>query len=67
MNDEFRRQPIALGELGVTGLAAVEQAALLEQLRPRRAMDRAIDAAATEQRRVAALTMASTESVVMSA
>jgi len=60
MNDEFRRQPITPGELGVTGLAAVEQAALLEQLRPGRAPPPSSDG-------FAALTMASTESVVMSA
>ncbi len=46
------RQPIASGDLGVTGLAAMERAAFGQELRPGPAMDRAIDAAAAEQRRV---------------
>ena len=62
-----RRQPITSGDLGAAGLAAIERAAFGEKLRPGRAMDRAIDAAAAEQRRLAALTMASTRKVVMSA
>ena len=45
-------QPIAPGDLGVAGIAAMECAALREQFRPRRAMDRAIDAAPTEERRI---------------
>ena len=52
MNHMPRRQPIALGDLGVAGLAAVERAAFGEQLGPGRAMDRAIDATAAEQRRI---------------
>ena len=45
-----RRQPIALGDLGVAGLAAMQRAAFGEQLRTGCAMDRAVDAAAAEQR-----------------
>lgn len=44
------REPIAFGDLGVAGLAAVQGPALGEQLGARGAMDRAIDAAASEQR-----------------
>ena len=47
-----RRQPISPGDLGATGLAAMERAAFGQQLRPGRAMDRAIDPAAAQQRRV---------------
>ena len=47
-----RRQPIAAGDLGVAGLAAMERAAFGEQLGPGGAMDRAVDAAAAEQRRI---------------
>ena len=52
MNHMPRRQAIASGDFGVAGLAAVQRAAFGQQLRPGRAMDRAIDAAAAEQRRV---------------
>ena len=45
-------QPIAARDLGRAGLAAAERPAFGEQLRSRRAMDRAIDAAAAEQRAV---------------
>ena len=45
-------EPIALGDLGVAGLAAVEHAAFGHELRPRSTMDRAIDAAPAEQRRI---------------
>ena len=47
-----RRQPIAQGDFGAAGLAAMEAAAFGEKFGSRRAMDRAIDAAAAEQRRV---------------
>ena len=50
MNHMPRRQPITLGDFGVAGLAAMERAAFGQQLGPGRAMDRAIDAAAAEQR-----------------
>jgi hypothetical protein len=50
MNDMPRRKLVALGDLGVAGLAATKGAAFGEQLRPGRAMDRAIDAASAEQR-----------------
>ena len=47
-----RRQAVALGDLGVAGLAAVERPALGQQLGPRRTMDRAIDAAPAKERRI---------------
>jgi hypothetical protein len=50
MNDMRCGQTIALGDLGIAGRAAAKRAAFGEQLRPGRAMDCAIDAAATEQR-----------------
>jgi hypothetical protein len=43
------RQAVATGDLGVTGLAAVEHPAFSHELRPRSTMDRPIDAAAAEQ------------------
>ena len=52
MNHMPRRQPVSPGDFGAAGLAAMERAALGEQLRPRGAMDRAIDAAPAEQGRV---------------
>ena len=45
-------EPIALGDLGMTGLAAVEHPALGHEFRPRSTMDRTIDAATAEQRRI---------------
>ena len=47
-----RRQPVAARDLGVAGLAAMQRPAFRKQLRPRRAMDGAIDATAAEQRRI---------------
>ena len=47
-----RRQPISLGDLGVAGLAAMKRAAFGQEVRPRRAMDRTIDTAPAEQRRI---------------
>jgi len=47
-----RRQPITPGDFGVAGCAAVKRAAFRQQLRPGRPMDRAIHAAAAEQRRI---------------
>ncbi|MDB5579708.1 MAG: hypothetical protein JWR80_4884 [Bradyrhizobium sp.] len=52
MNDMARRQAITPGDFGAAGLAAMEGAAFREQLWPRRAMDRAIDAAPAEQGRI---------------
>ena len=49
MDDVPRGQAVALGDLGVAGLAAVQRAALFQKLRAGRAMDRAIDAAAAQQ------------------
>src|SRR5262249_56087485 len=51
VDDEPRRQPIPPGELGVAGLAAAKQAALVEQLRPGGAVDGAVDPATPAQRR----------------
>src|SRR4051794_26418592 len=50
MDDMPRRQPIGFGDLGVAGGAAAQRAALGEQFRPGGAMDRAVYAAAAEQR-----------------
>jgi len=47
-----RRQTIGLGDLGVTGFATIQHAAFDGELRPGRAMNRAVDAAATQQRRI---------------
>lgn len=52
VNHMPRRQPISQGDFGAAGLATMERAAFGEKLRPRRAMDRAIDAAANEQGRI---------------
>jgi hypothetical protein len=45
-------EPIALGDLGIAGLAAVEHPALGHEVGPRSAMDRAIDAAPAKERRI---------------
>ena len=47
-----RRQLISQGDFGVAGLAAMERAAFGQQFGAGRAMNRAIDAAATEQGRI---------------
>jgi hypothetical protein len=52
MNDMPRRKPVAMGDLGVAGLAATKRAAFGEQPWPGCAMDCAIDPAAAEQRGV---------------
>jgi hypothetical protein len=46
------RQEISFGDLGIAGFAAVERPAFGQQLRPGRVMDRTIDAAPAEQRRI---------------
>ena len=46
------RQPIAPGDFGVAGFAATQRAAFCQQLRSRRAVDRAVDATAAKQRGV---------------
>ena len=46
------RQPISAGDFGIAGRAAIQRAAFGKQFGPGRAMDRAIDAAAAEQRRI---------------
>jgi hypothetical protein len=48
----LRRQPIALGDLRLADAATTEQAARIEQLRARSAMDRPIHATAAEQRSI---------------
>jgi len=48
MDDVLRRQPVARRDLGFAGVAAAECLALGAQLRPGRAMDRAIDPAAAQ-------------------
>src|ERR1700743_3062792 len=45
-------KPIALGDLGVAGLAAVEHTAFGDKLGPGRPMDRAIHAAPAKERRI---------------
>ena len=45
-------QPVAGSDLGAAGFAAMKGAAFLEQLRSCGAMDRAIDPAAAEKRRI---------------
>ena len=47
-----RRESITFGNLGVAGLAAVQRPAFGQQLWPGCIMDRAIDAAPAEQRRI---------------
>src|SRR5690606_1751802 len=47
-----RRQPVAPGDAHLAGRAAAEAPALLEQLGTRGAVDRAVDAASTEERRI---------------
>jgi hypothetical protein len=45
-------EPITLGDLGITGGATLQRTAFGQQFRPRGPMDRAIDPAAAEQRRI---------------
>ena len=52
MDHVLCRKPIAFGDLGVAGRAAMQHAALGEQFRAGGAMDRAIDAAPAKERRV---------------
>ena len=52
MNHMAGRQTVSTADFGFSGIAAVQQTAFRQKLRPCRAMDRAIDAAATEQRRI---------------
>jgi hypothetical protein len=52
MNHMPRRQPIAAGDFGAAGFAALEGAALGKEVGPGRAMDRTIHAATAEQRRI---------------
>ena len=48
MNHMPCRQPISKGDFGLAGRAAMEGSAFGQKLRPGRAMDCAIDAAAAE-------------------
>ncbi len=48
----FRRKPVSPGDLGVTGLAAVEHAALGHKLGTGGAMNGAIDPAPAQERRI---------------
>jgi hypothetical protein len=50
MNDKSARQTIAPRNLGVTGLAAAQPGAFLQQARPGSAMDGAVYPAPTQQR-----------------
>ncbi len=47
-----RREQVAFGDLGVAGLAAVQHPAFGEQFGAGGIMDRTIDAASAEQRRI---------------
>lgn len=50
VNDVLCREAIALGALGLAGLAAAQESAFMEQLRPCSAVDGAIDTAAAQKR-----------------
>src|ERR1700675_3443914 len=50
VNDVLGRQPMTPRDLGSAGRAAAERSAFDKQFRPRGAMDRAVNATATEQR-----------------
>src|SRR5262249_62266544 len=52
MNDVTCGQTVTPGDLCVAGVAAVQTAALREQLRTGRVVDRTVDASAAEQRGV---------------
>jgi len=52
MNDMPCRQTVSTGDLSSSGFAAVQRTAFRQKLRPGRAVDRTIDAAAAEQRRI---------------
>ena len=52
VNYMLRRESVASGDFGIAGGAAAEAAAFGEQLRPSRAMDRAVDAASAQQRAI---------------
>jgi hypothetical protein len=52
MNHMPRRQPIAPGDFGIAGGAAIEGAAFREQFWSGRTVDRAVHAAAAQQRRI---------------
>src|SRR5262249_50055506 len=52
VDDEPRGQAVAAGEPGLPGGAAADEPTLLDELRPRGAVDGAVDTAAAQQRRV---------------
>ena len=66
MDDELGRQSIALCNLCFAGFAAAKTPALLQELWPRRIVDRTVDSSATEQGTVGGVDIASTFSFVMS-
>jgi len=49
MDHVLGRQPVSASDLGVAGLAAAERAAFVKQFRAGRAVDGAVNTAATQQ------------------
>ena len=52
MNDVLGRQPVALRQLRVARIALAEKSAFVQQLGSGGAMDRSVDPASAEERRV---------------
>jgi len=52
VDDEARRQQVALGQLGVAGFAAAEKSTLMNKVRSGGAMNGAIHPAAAQERRI---------------
>lgn len=52
MNNKLCRQAVSFRQFGVTGTAAVQEAALMQQLRPGGAMYRPVNPASAQQRRI---------------
>ena len=52
MNHMLCRQPVSSGDFGIAGGTATKRAAFGQQFGASRAMDSAVDATATEQRRI---------------
>src|SRR5689334_15987173 len=52
VDDMLRRQLITLSDFRLPGRAAVERTTFVQQLRPRRSVDRAVHSPAAQQRRV---------------
>ena len=55
VNHKTRGQFVALRDFGIAGSAAAELAAFREEIRPRRAMDRTVDAASAKQRGIGSI------------